>query len=986
MSEGGSRRAVAEIRFGEDRIGITKVGGRSIHQYWSLLGPHFRDVLLAPQRRSDDGGVAWTWREASDKKPLTASEFASVRKRLERANESFAENPVNPLMGEARTGTSSQALIDQVAAKVKAMAQSLSAKSDAALADFVCRTETGVMVHSWGVASVAQIIYPDSLETGVSGVVLIGGKPSEGHEVVIENAKGLSVARMMSDDSGEFHFSKINPGRYRVRVVSGRVKFPAKGVMVAVERGAVSRLELPSTADSNDQGESATNSPMPSSTETSPGSLGSTPPQEKGGRGWFGKTVGVLLLLMLLVGGGVWAWLKWSTSSETDQRVAVRSSSMAPEAYNAGGNEAHAVEPSSLPVGDGALGASADGIGSGTHRPVLRSSTTTSRGIPAAMTTGVSPSTIGSKVDVLSGVAGTRGSAEKSAVEPAVSSATSSETAGLESVSDQASTISDTGATTGTTADAGKKRPGVIMAGAPVSVPKQKGGGVGAGEIEAIAGDKTKPLPGGNSADVTGTAPAVKKQTKAKDAAAAGKPSAAGAAPQDGIVTPGAARAESSPDDGAADKAGDGLPQAKGPTSKVSVVNIGPPKEKPLPASGALSGDDAAAAEDKDSPAPEGPKRKREKNTPVTKAKAPTGGVAAADAESPDSPPEQNDVVTQAPADNSQAAESLNSSSGNNGRATANSQPQSSVSASAASKAEGLKPEAVKAAALQASPKRPVGTSVTKPTEKTRKPKQLEDQESKSNSPEETSETERAPSANFVAGGGAVANAQVAELRGTRWESRLLRDVIVPTLPVCVGKDDPADQVRDKMFSAQKAREPVVFKHPVTLRGFIFELVDAPTARAFNWQDSPENAVIKKTAVGSRAEIIWSGEVLPRGSAQVLLFSDGREAARLTVSEKGGLVLKVAKGVRSNLSLMIKRSMADESGLTKSDGSSRFGWQVNGVLLNSAQQTEKPAAVNRDERINVPLDLAKGGRIEVALADRVTSWALVTNIQLQPAP
>ena len=48
MNEGGSRRAVAEIRFGEDRIGITKVGGRSIHQYWTLLGPHFRDVLLAP--------------------------------------------------------------------------------------------------------------------------------------------------------------------------------------------------------------------------------------------------------------------------------------------------------------------------------------------------------------------------------------------------------------------------------------------------------------------------------------------------------------------------------------------------------------------------------------------------------------------------------------------------------------------------------------------------------------------------------------------------------------------------------------------------------------------------------------------------------------------------------------------------------------------------------------------------------------------------
>ena len=69
MNDDGSRRAVAEIRFGEDRAGLTKVGGRSIHQYWSLLSPHFRDVLLAPQRRSDDGGVAWNWREAVDNKP-----------------------------------------------------------------------------------------------------------------------------------------------------------------------------------------------------------------------------------------------------------------------------------------------------------------------------------------------------------------------------------------------------------------------------------------------------------------------------------------------------------------------------------------------------------------------------------------------------------------------------------------------------------------------------------------------------------------------------------------------------------------------------------------------------------------------------------------------------------------------------------------------------------------------------------------------------
>jgi len=512
MNDGGSRRAVAEIRFGEDRVGITKVSGRSIHQYWTLLAPHFRDVLLAPQRRSDDGGVAWTWREAADKKPLTAAELAGVRKRLERAKESFEENPVSPLMGDARSGTRSQALIDQVAVKVKAMAESLIAKSDAVLGDFVCRTETGLMIHSWGVASAAPVVYPDSLETGVDGVVLIGGKAARGYEVVIENAKGLSVARMQSDESGEFHFSKMGPGRYRVRVISGKVKFPAKGTQVTVERGTISRLELQSTEDSSDPGDSATNPPLAASTDTSPGPLESASTQKNRTLGWLWKMGGVVLALLLLGGGGWWVWRTWSTSDETAKRVVVQGSSMAPEDFSAKDANAGKTRPSH-PAADDivGLGATADGVGGAIRHPASHLSTTTDRR-PTATTGSVrAVSTIGLKVDVLSGVSDARISGAKDANDQEVASTGMGGADGQDTISDEAASVTAPASSEGTTAALPKKNRAKAESGPTILAHATPGGGAQMGEGDAIAVENEKQLPDGKKSDGSVRIAATKK-------------------------------------------------------------------------------------------------------------------------------------------------------------------------------------------------------------------------------------------------------------------------------------------------------------------------------------------------------------------------------------------------------------------------------------------------------------------------------------------
>jgi hypothetical protein len=105
LSESNSpRRVTAEIRFGTDRSTIAKIGNRSIYQYWPLLARDFQGILLAPQRRPDEGGVAWNWREPAGSKSLTAAELAGVRERLTNARRSFARNTDVSDMGSENFG------------------------------------------------------------------------------------------------------------------------------------------------------------------------------------------------------------------------------------------------------------------------------------------------------------------------------------------------------------------------------------------------------------------------------------------------------------------------------------------------------------------------------------------------------------------------------------------------------------------------------------------------------------------------------------------------------------------------------------------------------------------------------------------------------------------------------------------------------------------------------------------------------------------
>lgn len=229
------RRAAAELDATAAETGCAGIGNRSIHQFWHLFGSHFRGVLLAPRRRADSGNVAWVWQEVAAGPVPTASELGELRLRLANASRSFAAAGAD----DGEPGS----LEAQVQSRVERMTAALMGKPDAALAGYACRTESGLMLHSWGAATPVQPSHPDEQQGEISGRVLADGAPVAGASVVLENSSGLGVARTKSSPDGGFHIQGAGPGHYRLRVAD-RADFPADGLPIQLERAALAGLEL----------------------------------------------------------------------------------------------------------------------------------------------------------------------------------------------------------------------------------------------------------------------------------------------------------------------------------------------------------------------------------------------------------------------------------------------------------------------------------------------------------------------------------------------------------------------------------------------------------------------------------------------------------------------------------------------------------------------------------------------------------------------
>lgn len=292
-SSDGTRRATVALDSGSGRAAVPKIGSRSLHQYWALLMPHFRGILLPPQFRSDEAVTHWSWREPIASPPLTGAEIAAVRKRLASAQLSLADSAEDAPAPSTSDSRKAAAILPQVQARMGEVVSGLGAQPDSTLATYIVRSERGLMLHSWGLTAALKPYYPDSLDNEIGGTVMVAGKPASGHDVRLENPDGASLARTRSDAAGRFRFPKISPGRYRVRVYSEQVAFPADGLTVDLDHTSLTNLEL------HDAGNGQAN-PAP------PAAQNSSSPSR-------GRPLLVLSsLAALAIVGGTWWWVSAS--------------------------------------------------------------------------------------------------------------------------------------------------------------------------------------------------------------------------------------------------------------------------------------------------------------------------------------------------------------------------------------------------------------------------------------------------------------------------------------------------------------------------------------------------------------------------------------------------------------------------------------------------------------------------------------------------
>lgn len=237
------RRAVARLRLDDEAVAIPRIGHRDLHDFWPLLAEAFRPVLLAPHHRGDEDALTWTWREPGEGAAPSASVLASIREQLQRSLENFAGAVAS---GRMKRGSGAPWLAggaEQVEAVMGEVVRGLVRRSDPELAGYVCRTEHGWRVHSWGAARPARPTFPDTHGLEISGRVLVAGQPAR-HDVVLESGDGETIAEVPSDEDGEFVFSRLSPGEYRLRARSVRGTFPPHGLAVDLQRRSVKGLVL----------------------------------------------------------------------------------------------------------------------------------------------------------------------------------------------------------------------------------------------------------------------------------------------------------------------------------------------------------------------------------------------------------------------------------------------------------------------------------------------------------------------------------------------------------------------------------------------------------------------------------------------------------------------------------------------------------------------------------------------------------------------
>lgn len=226
-------------------------------------------------------------------------------------------------------------------------------------------------------------------------------------------------------------------------------------------------------------------------------------------------------------------------------------------------------------------------------------------------------------------------------------------------------------------------------------------------------------------------------------------------------------------------------------------------------------------------------------------------------------------------------------------------------------------------------------------------------------------------------------------IRVSPWQLRLLQDAILPTVPTPVGHEDALEVLRDRLLRERQTQIPRSIAHPSIWIGFAIEFPAATRPPAgLHWRDRDGSAAAHATVIAGRAELSWLGPPPPDADC-MLVDPNGQVFARAAVDERGNVVLLTLAGMRSWPWIALERSPVDDRPAPARAWATRFEWRVlGGAPAAPTWRRDDQWLGGQGHRLDLMPGKGETGprRHALALVDRATGWALVSQIEISHEP
>ncbi len=219
------------------------------------------------------------------------------------------------------------------------------------------------------------------------------------------------------------------------------------------------------------------------------------------------------------------------------------------------------------------------------------------------------------------------------------------------------------------------------------------------------------------------------------------------------------------------------------------------------------------------------------------------------------------------------------------------------------------------------------------------------------------------------------------------WDTRLVRDVVLPTTLVKLGEADGVAGLRSAMLAELRLKLPATLRDFARRYGVRIEL--PARSQGFGvperWTPAPDSPHAGEVSPGA-AEISFPAGGGTAPSVHSLRDHSGRTIAEVRRAQDGEVRIIAPAAAVCWFWVRVECRVEDETLSGRADDPPRFAWRAAPNRPLPADCRQKPRAAGDPAiRIDLPLSQTSPSAVPPALAlvDRVTGWAAVGELSIQ---